>query len=272
VPLGRNSNFMAKTTQAVITILMGQCLLLSPGSAVGQSTSALASAKVTVSLEKNVITQHEPAILNITIDSSSTAVDFDPGYYNEKIDIKVVDPEGHVWARPRPVPQEGMKFSGAIHVDPGSTDIVPVLLNDWFSFEKIGDYKIDVTLLLAKHSATGGVGGVHQRLVLAVLPKDEAALLSECSGLLTGVKSSQSYAASLVAAEALSKVDDPIAVPFLAEAIKRREFASLMIAALARLNTGDAVNVLIAASKSSDPETSALAQSALLNLRKTQKQ
>jgi HEAT repeat protein len=50
-------------------------------------------------------------------------------------------------------------------------------------------------------------------------------------------------------------------------AMKRREFVSLMIGALAQLKTNEAVDALIEASKSTDPETSRTAQSALASLR-----
>jgi len=171
------------------------------------------------------------------------------------------------------VSHEGTKFSNAVHVDPGYTRVVSVLLNDWFAFNKTGEYQIEITLL-PPNKAIGEEASdrIGERLVLTILPRGEATLASGCSALLTQAKDSQSYATALVAAKALSVVDDPVAVQFMAEAVKRREFASLMIAALARLNTDEAVNALRSASRSSDNETSSLARAALSALGKSERQ
>jgi len=73
---------------------------------------------------------------------------------------------------------------------------------------------------------------------------------------------------SETAAKALSKVNDPVAVPFLAQALKQKSFATMMVAALARLNTPDAVIALESASRSSDQETRDAARNALTALHK----
>ena len=65
--------------------------------------------------------------------------------------------------------------------------------------------------------------------------------------------------------------NDPVAVPYLAAAAKRKEFASMMIAALARLKTTKAVEALVLVSQSGDPETAASARAALTSLGMTVK-
>jgi hypothetical protein len=262
---------MSNLMKLSVVVLISQYLLCSFGIALAED--ALVPTTVKVSLEKAVITQHEPTIIDVVIvssSSSSTGVHFDPGYDNERIDVRVVDPGGQILLKPHIV-RQGMRFSNSIHIEAGRTAVVSVVLNDWFSFDQVGNYVIEVTLLSTKESAGEGVGHIDRRLALAVLPRNEAALDSECSSLLTRIKDSQSYVEQLVAAKGLSSVNDPNAVPFLLEAMKRKEFASLMIAALARIKTGDAVGALAVAEKSDDPDTSALARSALLSLRQADK-
>jgi len=220
------------------------------------------SPEVSISLEKDTITEHEPVIVDIGIQSPpSTSLDFDPGYDWENVEIKVADPHGHIWTRPRRVPQEGMKFSKAVHVDAGARETISLVASDWFNLEEDGIYQLEVAL---RGSLAAGVTAI---LALRVEPRNEEALKATCSSLLSRVNDSQSFSASLVAAKALSGINDPLAVPYLAEAMKRREFVALVIGALARLNTQEAVDALIAASRSPDPETSSQARSALASLR-----
>lgn len=154
-----------------------------------------------------------------------------------------------------------MKFSKAVHVDAGARETISLVASDWFNFEEDGIYQLEVAL---RGSLAAGVTA---NLALQVEPRNEEALKATCSSLLSRVNDSQSLSASLVAVKALSGINDPLAVAYLAEAMKRREFVALVIGALARLNTQEAVNALIAASRSPDPETSSQARSALASLR-----
>ncbi len=221
---------------------------------------------VDISLEKSALTQREPTIVDIAVhNSSAEAVDFDPGYDKEGIDIKVTDPKGLVQKKQSPVPHEGMRFSNAVHVEPGSTSVTSLLLNDWFSIDEVGEYQIDVTLYPPNEIRAHGKDGISASLTLEVLPRDDARLESACADLAKRIKSAPSASAALAAAEALSKVDDPIAVPFLVEVLGRKNFAPLMIGALAHMKTDAALNALTSAAHSNDQETSSLARSALAN-------
>jgi hypothetical protein len=230
------------------------------------SQSRLTPGQVSIALEKSSITEHEPVILNIKIQNpSSTRLTFDPGYDWENIEIKVVDPDGHLWTRPPQGMQEGMRFSNAVHVDPGSTTVLSVVVSDWFAFDKAGLYEIEAGMRSPASS-------VNPELSLVVEPRNEDVLKTTCSELLERANNSPTFSASLVAAKALSDVNDSAAVPYLLASMKKREFVSLMINALARLNSQDAVNALTEASRSNDPETRNRARAALSSLRRTKEQ
>jgi hypothetical protein len=224
----------------------------------------IAPAEVSIALEKATITKPEPVILNIRIRNPySKEVNFDPGYDWEDIEIKVVGPDGHPYERLREPLQEGMKFSNAVRIPAASVATVSLLASEWFNFREEGVYEMDVVLrkLPSKPSARNFI------VRLKIEPRDEGALRAACSDLLANVNNAHSFASSLVAAKALSGINDPVAVPYLAAAMKKPEFMSLMIGALARLNTKASVDALIDASKSQDPEMSNLALSALASLR-----
>lgn len=255
---------MRRIRQIVTAVFIGQCLLVSPHAAQAQNT--LLPTMVDISLEKNTLTQREPTIVDITVrNSSADTVDFDPGYDKEGIDIKVTDPKGLVWKKQLPAPHEGMRFSNAVHVEPGSTNVTFLLLNNWFSIDEVGDYQIDVTLYSPNEIPIHRKDGISARLTLDVLSRDDERLESACADLAKRIKSAPSASAALVAAEALSKVDDPIAVPFLVEVLGRRDFTALMIGALAHMKTDAALNALTSAAHSNDQEISSLARSALAN-------
>jgi hypothetical protein len=151
---------------------------------------SLTPDEVNIALEKGIITEHEPVILDIRFQSPpSTSLDFDPGYDWRNVRVKVVDPSGHAWERPPEVPQEGMKFSNAVHVDAGTERTISLVADEWFSFGQQGLYQIDVVLrdLPSRVSA---------KLLLQVEPRDEDALKAACSGLLARANNSESFSAS----------------------------------------------------------------------------
>jgi hypothetical protein len=250
---------MSRMRRLVLMISVGGVIASAPGFMGTQNV------EVRVALEKSVITQHEPTVLRITIvNSSSSEVEFDPGYDKERIELSVTSPAGTRWRRRRAASTEGMKFSNSLRIPPGTTGSMALLLNEWFSFDMLGSYQVDVALSPRAGSYLGKTE--HTNLVLTVLPRDEVQLESACATLVKEIRDLQSASTAMIAAEALSKVDDPVAVPYLAQAMDRREFVGLMIEALARLKTDKALEVLTAASRSNDPETSTLARSALAGM------
>jgi|SRR5580704_3004292 hypothetical protein len=253
-----------KRKQVMTSVLISLCLLFALDTTQAQQTQDIVA--VNISLEKKVITQHEPTIVTVVFNNlTRQGIDLNLGYGNDAIDIKLVDPEGRAFRKPRPAPQEGMQFSNAVHIAPGKDSATSVVLNDWFRFDKVGEYQIEVAL--SYHD----IRDTHATLDLTVLPRDETSLVSACASLLARVQDSPSYTGALTAAKALAGIDDPSVVPFLAEAMKRKEFAGLIITALSHLKTKNAMKVLTSASESSDSETRNLAQAALSSLGKEEK-
>jgi hypothetical protein len=252
-------------------ILSGGCLLLILAAAGAQVGPV--HLTTTISLAKKVITQHEPVILEMAFENTSQqGVAVNLGYQDEKLGIVVSDPEGKVVQKPQPV-KSGWAVPDVFDVPHGGSSVGLVALNTWFSFDKIGVYRIEVTLSpdsSPREPFSYSILNSSSTLELTILPRDEQSLESACADLvrMIGGRSPSSSAA----ASALSSVEDPAVVPFLAQAMKRREFAGTMIWALARLKTDEAVRALILASKSSDHETSVLARSALVGLGKAEPQ
>ena len=251
------------------TILSGGCLLLILATAKAQDGPVHLTAAI--SLAKKVVTLHEPAILDITFENASQqGIVVNLGYDDEKLGIVVTDPEGKVVKKPRPV-KSGWATPGVFNVPRGESSVGLVALNTWFPFDKTGVYRIDVTLSpdsSPKEPFSYSILNNSATLDLTVLPRDGHSLESACADLVNIFEGSLSASRAIAAADALSSIDDPAVVPFLAQAMKRREFTGMMIEALSRLKTDEAVNALILASKSNDQETRTLAHSALVGLGK----
>jgi hypothetical protein len=259
---------MRSMNKSVPTAVIGLCLLFVLHIAYAQGAIVLLEG--VISLKKKVITQHEPVIINLTLQNHSQhAVVVSLGDEDEKLNIEVVDPDGLVFWKPKPTRRGFGATTDAFYIAGGATAVGSVPLDEWFKFEKIGMYQIKVTLASPsspKEAFLYTIDSGLTTLSLTVLAYDEKSLKSECADLLARVQDLHSPGVALTAAKALSKVNDPVAVPFLAEAMKNKAFTGLMIDALAHLRTKNAVDALIVASQSSDPEMKSLAQSALKSL------
>jgi hypothetical protein len=235
--------------------------------AMGGTLAAQVTGSVSVSLERSVVSQHEPVIVDLTIRNESPgALYFDPGYGLRKIVLGVTGPDGRLRKTREAKAREGMEFSNAVQVDPGGVYVLPILLSDRFDMEALGSYRIDVTSPLPDGGPGGETASAKVALELTVAPRDEERLKTACAELVGRIRDSPRAYVAIVAGQALSSVDDPAVVPFLAQALGTRPFAGMIISALARLKTNEAIDVIERASRSSDPETSSLAHSALVNL------
>src|SRR5437879_13819370 len=88
-----------KARYTIVAGLIGAWTLVTLRTARAQDTPA---PSLTVTLEKNTITQHEPVIMRFTfLNPSSQDIAFDLGDDFEKVDVKVTDTDGRVWQRPR---------------------------------------------------------------------------------------------------------------------------------------------------------------------------
>jgi hypothetical protein len=254
--------------QMFVATLVCECLLL--GTQSSQAQSASVSVATTVSLEKSSVTQHEPVLLELTFENpSEQEVVISLGDDDEKIELKVTDPEGRVFRRPRPVVRQGFGPSDAFYVAAGKSSVGYVALTEWFDFGELGIYQIEANLSSSPSSKEGfsySIQGNYGTLRLRVLPRDETSLEAACADLLNRTQDLHSSSGALTAAKGLSRVNDPIAVPFLVAAMKATEFKGLMIDALARLKTRGAVDALLVASRSGDAETRDLARSALVRI------
>jgi len=144
---------------------------------------------------------------------------------------------------------EGLTQPGKLVIGPGEDHQQALLLNQWFDLELPGKY-----LLTAGISTAIEVGEVNtlapqaQRLILEIKPRDTNRLTQVCEELAAKVSMAKGVEAEQESALKLSYVEDPIAVPYLAEGLSAHMFNySVAIRGLERIGNDAAVEALLSA-------------------------
>src|SRR6476469_6796251 len=101
---------------------------------------------VSPALEKTKISAGEPVLLNILVSNTTTeSLEFDLGINGkENVLITVTDPNGTVKEKPGETRRQGMTFFGWMRLKPKQDYFETLVLNEWFKFDVVGSYKIDV--------------------------------------------------------------------------------------------------------------------------------
>jgi hypothetical protein len=214
------------------------------------SRSALQEVKVSYHVTPS-ITVHEPVFLKLSFENGlANPVEIDLGLNSlGSLFMSVTSPTGAmVSADPSRVTRPEGRFEMTKKtLNVGEQYSQQVLLNDWFTFDNVGEYRFEVTFRGSVRTATGEKLAIPSRAtsVIRVLPRYEDRLREVCETFLNETRQTQNSDAARDAARALAAVNDPVAVEHLRAAIKSEIFvADVAIAALQRLGTPEAVHVL----------------------------
>jgi hypothetical protein len=220
------------------------------------------------------LTLHEPVAITTTVtngtdDRATIAMGRD---YLGRLHLSLLRPDHRqVTAEPGQVSGPGgLFFQGDIVLGPGESKALHWVLNRWFEIEQIGNYELTI-----QSNASGNVRGrpvalegMIARLRFTVTGRDPAKLQQRATSLLHIVNRSPDWSAVKEAAEELASIHDPIAVPYLSEAIGlRKQVDMICIAGLERIGT-DAVAALRQETQNADPGTAAAARAALKRIGK----
>jgi hypothetical protein len=206
---------------------------------------------VTYSIASRNFTLHEPVVLQLKVrNATSQAFQLSLGKnYNENFIVSFIGPGGAT-AQSRRIQVPGFGASGQVRVEPGETFEKNLLLNQWIEFDSPGKYEIDVRL--AKAIETTGadssvrMGSFHDTIEIAA--EDGMRLNEVCAALARQLEMASSYQEAADAAQALSLVKDPIAIPYLERALFAKQLVEpIVIDSLERVGSDKAVQVLILA-------------------------
>ncbi len=142
-------------------------------------------------------------------------------------------------------------------------------MDERFDFTTPGYYEIEIQLTKQAYTDTGQLLD-YQRVFdsrFEITPRDESALRTTCDSLIKEIEVSSSYEAAAVAAQELSSIRDPVAVPFLRKALLAKQLVEpFAIQGLERIADQDAIRALGEGLGISYHNTSALSRSALLRI------
>ena len=123
---------------------------------------------------------------------------------------------------------------------------VRVLLNQWFRPRRAGKYSVTLIDCRGYHERLGGEL-LAPEVAFEVLPLDEERLAAVCDQLAQDALSGDTERAK-EAARALSRIDSPVAVPYLEKVLDGKVFGSFfVVTGLARINTPETARILIEA-------------------------
>jgi hypothetical protein len=232
---------------------------------VSSSASQATESRVSIELEKPVLCQEEPVLATIRIENESPEnLDLDlGGDGRDNLKIWITGPDGTRREGKRVTAGGEATFFGSVHLVPGGRYSETIVLSEWFTFDQIGRYEIDV--LVRDSRKTGGrarpIGG--SPVVLEVSAKDTRQLLLSSESLLARIQVAGSSQDALAAAAALRLVSDPMVVPLWGRLLANPAFRRTAALRLTQIGNKAAVEALASTLSSDDAEARSLAEVAL---------
>jgi hypothetical protein len=224
------------------------------------------------------ISLHEPVILRLSVtNNSSDVANLDLGAdFAQGLLVTIITPDGRTIATP-PFEPNGITRMGKARIQPGADYVHEFIMDRWYDFESVGTYEIRVKLrypLLIGNRSVPPPGEASKAILIKA--RDESALYRRCAALADRASDPRAGEKGPDAAEILSYVRDPVAVPFLVRLADSPSLFLLVqskaLVGLARSSSPEAIDALISvANGTGDDITRPWARRVLLGTaRKTQ--
>jgi len=249
-----------RTIAYVCQALMLAGTIAPTNTALAQAGSSLA---VSYSLPKTDLTVREPVFLRVTVENYlDEPVTVDLGTASRgNFRARILRPDGRTETAPTPTLDE-FGPTGRTPLAPHKPFSELLLLNRWFDFDLPGRYFLDMetTAPFVTGSGTRLAAPPGGSVIINVGPPDPERLGRTCAVLEGRVNASATSAAAIEAAETLSYVRDPVAVPYLARLLDNgKNVEWLAVYGLERVADISAVDALISQLNSRATETNSRA-------------
>jgi hypothetical protein len=200
----------------------------------------------------NAVSLHEPVVVLFKVHNGlSQPITIEVGAsVRQYFDLSLTTPSGQVLHKE---PFEGRVDivtygTGTVVVEPGGDYEEPLVMNKWFPFAAQGTYILVSRLTSDIETRDGSFQSASQTAQLRVHPRDPARLHKICEELEKQGEGAPTVEAAQYPALALSHVEDPIAVPYLARFLSSHALGSdLAVSGLARIGNDAAIEVLLSA-------------------------
>jgi hypothetical protein len=160
---------------------------------------------------------------------------------------------------------EGFGASGEVTLAPSSSHHEKLLLNEWYPFDQAGTYLVGLRVRDGSNELTTNGGAA---LSLEVRPTDPLHLRHVADALADRAVNGSTYEERREAANALSYMVNPAAIPALARVLRDGSLVEeYAVMGLGRIGTPEAAAILTAAQNHRDPDIRAQVLSALRSLR-----
>ena len=260
--------------QAVIAISL-LCLLCVGGRAGGWRALSPRQVLVDYKPEQPTFSLHEPVIVTFEVRNAlSEPVSLTLGAESRQFfEFSLTMPDGKTIRGETPPGWnvETVTFgSGKIVIRPGADYHQTLLMNQWFRFEREGTYFLTARLTTdIETSMDGTIAPESRDIRIHIGPRDPEHLSNLCAELTKDVQQAQTVDSARGAALDLSYVDDPVAVPFLGQALvaKAGSFDYLIVPALEKVGDAQAIELLLTALGSTSGDVSDQAEAALHHLK-----
>jgi hypothetical protein len=243
----------------------GPCPNGAPGN---QAQEAAASASqgggsgISYSLVNSTTTLHEPVFAKFAVyNPLSEPVSFDLGLNQvANFEIEITGPDSKTVSTR--LSSDGFGLAGDVTLAPGEAFNSNLLLNQWSDFAIVGDYRVKISLLGSVTSSSGVVLAAQpsQVLYLHIGPRDVQRLAQISADLADAAIHAPTMDERMEAAQTLSYVRDPVAVPQLARVLNQGTFVEqYAVEGLGRIGNSSSIVMLLSATAHADPDIRSLA-------------
>ncbi|MGH6848485.1 MAG: HEAT repeat domain-containing protein [Methylocella sp.] len=225
---------------------------------------------MSVSLPEASVGLNAPIFFDLKVfNRSARKVGFDLGLNSKaNLQLTIWGPGGGVTTRT--LSSGGFGLSGKVSLAPGGAFVEKLLLNEWYDFPQPGTYHIKATPLEDSSGASGAANANRPSTAfsLQIDPRDPGQLERICQGLADRAIAATTYEEKEAAANALSYIRDPLAVPSLVRVLQHGSMVeNYAVDGLGRIGSPAAIEALIAAQNHPDEDVRAAARSMLGALR-----
>lgn len=199
---------------------------------------------------------------------SSEPVVVDLGFNGKgNLSVSVVTPTRGLVRAPR-LQAPDFHSGGTVTLKPQERFSQSILLNEWVQFDAVGDYEVQIAIDGRMFTSAGKpVEAVKERTCsVKVRPRDEQALRAACGELAREALTAEGFPDRDAAARALGYVQDPVAVPYLEDVLRRADspsLANIAVDSLVRNGSAEARAALERVSREAAEDRAAVARGAL---------
>jgi len=233
-------------------VSLGSLLLLTAGIALPQG-----GVQIVFELPETSVTANEPVYVRLSIQNElGEKVGFVAGRYSDSyFDLSVTEPGGRTLQADTML-HGGLRHVGRVSAPAGGSYAQKLLVSRRYQFTKPGDYKLKFRPSGPVRTASGEtIPFSPQELTLSVGPRDPVRLGEICRSLAKAAAGYGDYGALREAADTLSFVQDPAAIPYLAQVLGYHNYVSeIAVDGLVRIGSPEALEVLRSNSSTANPD------------------